>query len=191
MIVIVAFPGLACTGGEENRAAEPSVRQFSAWLDVFNSGDRERYAEFLADSFPARLALLDQEMAFRELTGGFDLRKLERVSATEVSGLAQERASDQFACFELTVAATEPHMIASLDLTAIPRPAEFPIARLTEGEAIAGTQAVLSEDAARDRFSGAVLSRGTARCCSAAPTGWRIANEGSRIPSRPGFASAR
>jgi len=58
MIVIVAFPGLACTGGEENRAAEPSVRQFSAWLDVFNSGDRERYAKFLADSFPARLALL-------------------------------------------------------------------------------------------------------------------------------------
>ncbi|MGO8959019.1 MAG: serine hydrolase domain-containing protein [Streptosporangiaceae bacterium] len=157
MIVIVAFPGLACTGGEENRAAEPSVRQFSAWLDVFNSGDRERYAKFLADSFPTRLALLDQEMAFRELTGGFDLRKLERVSATEVSGLAQERASDQFACFELTVAATEPHVIASLDLTAVPRPAEFPIARLTEGEAIAGIQAVLSEDAARDRFSGAVF----------------------------------
>lgn len=35
-------------------------------------------------------------MAFRDLTGGFDLRKLERVSATEAGGLVQERASDQF-----------------------------------------------------------------------------------------------
>ena len=138
-------------------AAEPSVRQFSAWLDVFNSGDRERYAKFLADSFPARLALLDEEMAFREFTGGFDLRKLERVSPTEVSGLVQERDSDQFARFELTVAATEPHVIASLDLTAIPRPPEFPIARLTEGEAIAGIQTILREDAAEERFSGAAL----------------------------------
>ena len=141
----------------EMAAAEPSARQFSAWLDVFNSGDRERYATFLAGNFPARLAFLDQEMAFREVTGGFDLRKLERVSATEVSGLVQERTSDQFAVFELTVAASEPHVIASLALTAIPRPAEFPVARLTEGETIAGVQAVLREAAAQDRFSGAVL----------------------------------
>jgi D-alanyl-D-alanine carboxypeptidase len=157
MIVVVALPGLAGTGGEENRAAEHSVRQVSAWLDVFNSGDREQYAEFLADSFPSRLTDLDKAMAFRELTGGFDLRKLERVSATEAVGLVQERASDQFARFELTLAATEPHVIVSLDLTAIPRPAEFPIARLTEGEAIAGIQDVLREAAAEDRFSGVVL----------------------------------
>jgi D-alanyl-D-alanine carboxypeptidase len=96
-------------------------------------------------------------MAFRELTGGFDLRKLERVSATEACSLVQERASDQFARFKLTVAAAEPHVIVSLEGTAVSRPAEFPIARPTEGEAIAGVQAVLREDAAADRFSGAVL----------------------------------
>src|SRR5215470_10104819 len=90
MIVVVAPLGPSGAGAEENGPAEPSVSQFSAWLDVFNSGDRERYAEFLAGSFPAR-------------------------------------------------------------------PAEFPIARLTEGEAVAGVQAMLREDAAADRFSGAVL----------------------------------
>ena len=157
MIVVVAPLGPSGAGAEENRPAEPSVSQFCAWLDVFNSGDRERYAEFLAGSFPARLTGLDKEMAFRERTGGFDLRKLERVSATQASGLVQERASDQFARFELTVAANEPHVILSLEGTAIPRPAEFPIARLTEGEAIAGVRAMLREDAAADRFSGAVL----------------------------------
>ena len=136
---------------------EPSVRQFSAWLDVFNSGDRERYAEFLAGSFPARLNSLDKEMAFREVTGGLDLRKLERVSPTEAAALVQERDSDQFARVELTVDATEPHVITSLNLAAIPRPVEFPLARLTEDEAITGIQDVLREATAADRFSGTVL----------------------------------
>jgi CubicO group peptidase (beta-lactamase class C family) len=97
-------------------------------------------------------------MAFRERTGGLDLRKLERVSATEVAVLVQERDSDQFFRVELTVdATTEPQVITSLTLAAVPRPAEFPIARLTENEAITGIQAVLREAAAADRFSGAVL----------------------------------
>jgi D-alanyl-D-alanine carboxypeptidase len=136
---------------------EPSVRRFSAWLDVFNSGDRDRYAEFLAGSFPSRLDSLDKAMAFRELTGGLDLRKLERASATEAAALVQERDSDQFARVELTVDATEPHVITSLNLAGIPRPAEFPIARLTEDEAITGIQDVLRGAAAANRFSGAVL----------------------------------
>jgi hypothetical protein len=141
----------------EIRAVEPSVRQFSAWLDVFNSGDRDRYARFLAGCFPTRLNSLEKAMAFRERTGGLDFRKLERVSATEAAALVQERDSDQFARVELTVDATEPCVITSLSLAAIPRPAEFPIARLTEDEAITGIQDVLRGAAAADRFSGAIL----------------------------------
>jgi CubicO group peptidase (beta-lactamase class C family) len=79
------------------------------------------------------------------------------VSATEAGGLVQERDSDQFARFTLTVEATEPHLIVSLDLAAIPRPSEFAIARLTEGEAIAAVQTVLDRAAGQDRFSGTVL----------------------------------
>ncbi len=148
---------------------QPSFRLLSAWLDAFNSGDRGRYERFLVDNFPSRITFLNEELQFRELTGGFDLRKLERASATKVSGLVQERASDQFARFELRLALdvdvavsgkaqpAEPHVIAALDLTAIPRPVEFPIARLTEGESIAGVEALLRKSAAADRFSGAVL----------------------------------
>ena len=149
----------ACTGAKQDAAEEPSVRQFHAWLDAFNSGDRERFTTFVLDNFvfPSQVVNLNQEMAFRELTGGFDLRKMERVSATEVSGLVQERDSDQFARFELKVEAIEPHLIVAVNLTAIPRPAEFPIERLTEGEAIEGVEALVREDAAADRFSGAVL----------------------------------
>jgi D-alanyl-D-alanine carboxypeptidase len=139
-------------------AVEPSMRQFSAWLEVFNSGDRERCAEFLADRFPSWLKSLDRVMAFRERTGGLDLRKMERVSATEAAVLVQERDSDQFVRVEVTVdATTEPQVITSLTVAAIPRPAEFPIARLAEDEAITGIQDLLREAAAADRFSGVVL----------------------------------
>jgi CubicO group peptidase (beta-lactamase class C family) len=100
---------------------------------------------------------VDEEMGFRQFTGGFDLQKLESVSATQVTGLMQERASDQFARFELQVEATEPHVILSLNLAAIARPEEFAIERLTEGEAIAGVEALLETETAADRFSGAVL----------------------------------
>ncbi len=136
---------------------EPVVRQFSAWLEIFNGGDRDRYAEFLAASFPSRLDSLDMAMLFRERTGGVDLRKLDRVSATEATALVQERESDQFARVELTVDAAEPHVITSLNVAAIPRPAEFAIARLTEDEAITGIHGVLRAADAADRFSGAVL----------------------------------
>jgi CubicO group peptidase (beta-lactamase class C family) len=156
---------VAATDAEAEAREQPSFRQFSAWLDAFNSGDRERYRTFLEHHYPTLVrttsldpeATLDQEMGFRELTGGFELRKLEEVSPTNVSGLLQERNSDQFARFELGVAPAEPHLILYLTLNAIPRPAEFAIERLTEDEAIAGLEARLREDAAADRFSGAVL----------------------------------
>jgi CubicO group peptidase (beta-lactamase class C family) len=166
-LVLLQRPPRALDGRDADARRQLSFRLFSAWLDAFNSGDRERYAKFLADHFPSRAASLDQEMAFREQTGGFDLRKLEQASATQVTGLVQERDSDQFARFELQLAlelnasrevgAAEPHEIVSLDLGAIPRPAEFPIARLTPSEAIAGVKALLRKDAAADRFAGAVL----------------------------------
>jgi len=161
-LCVALLLGSACTSAQQTGAdaddgRQPSLRQFSAWLDAFNTGDRERYEEFLRDNFPSLLAFLDEEMGFRELTGGFELQKLERVTATQVSGLVQERASDQFARFELQVEAAEPHVILSLDLAAIPRPQEFAIERLTEGEAIAGVEALLETEVAADRFSGALL----------------------------------
>jgi len=160
---------------------EPSVRQFSAWLEAFNSGDRDRYAAFLAASFPSRLNSLHKEMAFRERTGGLDLRSLERVSATEAAALVQERDSDLFARAELTVDATEPHVITSLSLAAIPRPAEFPIARLTEHEAIAEVQDVLRGAAAADRFSGTVLVEKDGRILLSHAFG--LADRGLGIPN--------
>ena len=165
----LALPALAAAKSGEGTAAsatvqsavaarqQPPLRLFRAWLAAFNSGDRQRYAAFLRRSFPSRAPFVTPEMGFRELTGGFALRRVGRVSATRVSGWVQERDSDQFARFALTVTASTPRKIRTLELAAIPRPAAFPIERLTEAEAVAGVDALLRKRAAADRFSGAAL----------------------------------
>jgi len=136
---------------------QPSTHQFFAWLAAFNSGDRAQYLRFLQNNFPNRVSGLNQDMEFRANTGGFEFKKLDQASPTKAGGLVQERDSDQFARFTLEVEATLPHRIVSLGLAAIPRPAAFPIPRLTESQAVAAVKALLDKDTAADRFSGAVL----------------------------------
>jgi CubicO group peptidase (beta-lactamase class C family) len=96
-------------------------------------------------------------MDLPERSGGFEFRKLEQGSATQVSGLVQERDSDQFARFTLKVEPAEPHHILWMSLMAIPRPAAFPIPRLTESEAISAVKAQVEKNVAADRFAGTVL----------------------------------
>src|SRR5260370_5233110 len=110
----------------------PAGRQTAAWLEVFNTGNRETYRDFLQKNFPSRLQNLEQEMGFREMTGGFELRKAEESTATKLVALVEERFSDQFARLTLEVEAGEPHHIINIDLRAIPRPAEFSLPHMSE-----------------------------------------------------------
>ena len=116
----LALPALAGAESGRGRAAgaavqsaaearrQPSLRLFRAWLAAFNSGDRTRYARFLERNFPSRTPpMWLGDVGLREITGGFELRKVGRVSATRVSGWVQERDSDQFARFVLRVSAAK------------------------------------------------------------------------------------
>ena len=73
----------------------PAERQFRAWLNAFNAGDRAKYEAFLRERFPSRTARLDGDMDFLLRTGGFDLRRIESVTATTITCLVQERAWEQ------------------------------------------------------------------------------------------------
>lgn len=130
-------------------------QKFSEWLDAFNSGDPDRMAKFLAANFPSMK--VEAQMNFRERTGGFDLRALERATPTSLTGLVQERDSDQFARFTIVLGAAEPHYITQFPVMAIARPAEFPVPRMSEAELIAALRARLDKEAAVDRFAGSVL----------------------------------
>jgi D-alanyl-D-alanine carboxypeptidase len=170
------------TESEATAAREqPSFHQFSAWLAAFNTGDKEKYRQFLASSFPSRIKDLDRDMNFRARTGGFEFRKLEQGSATQVTGLVQERDSDQFARFNLEVENIWPHHIVSLGLVAIPRPAGFEIPRVNETQAIASLKTLLEKNTSADKFSGAVLVAKSGRVLFSGAYG--MADREKKIPN--------
>jgi len=110
-------------------------RQFTAWLAAFNSGDRAALLQYFEKNRPSEVAKVDDELRFRQRTGGFELKKTEESTATRFVALLKERDSDQFARIEFEVGAEEPHLVTKVELRAIPRPPEFAIPRMSEAEA--------------------------------------------------------
>jgi len=135
----------------------PAGRQFAAWLALFNRGDRDAYKEFIDKNYPSDPQPVDREMAFREMTGGFDVKQVEPSKAdTQAELLLQGRNSDQFARILVVVEPAEPHRIVGLEIAAVPRPAAF-VPHLSVGDLIAAVRKRLDLEAAAGRFSGTVL----------------------------------
>jgi D-alanyl-D-alanine carboxypeptidase len=135
----------------------PAGEQFSAWLGAFNSGERARLEAFLRQYKNPGDQDVNGALGFRQQTGGFDLRKIEESTSTRIAGLVQERDSDQFARFAIEVEAEAPHRITRLDLQAIPRPAEFPVERMSQSELLTALKTRLEKDSAADKFAGSVV----------------------------------
>jgi len=135
----------------------PAGRLCAAWLGAFNQPDREAYSAFVRERLPSRAEHLEEELEFRDMTGGFELRKVEESSPTRLVALVQERTSDVFARLVLDVDGAAPQVIKNLDLRAIPRPAAFALPAMSERELVAALEKKLDEEAAAGRFAGAVL----------------------------------
>ncbi len=135
----------------------PAGHQFSAWLTAFNSGDRATLLKFYQANFPARVANIDGAMEFRGETGGFDFKKGEESTPLHFTAIVQEHDTDQMVRIAMDVEEAEPHRIKNSEIRAIPRPAEFALAKMTETELTAALRVRLEKDTAADKFSGAVL----------------------------------
>ncbi len=135
----------------------PADEQFSAWLAAFNSGERDQLEKFRSHFDKPEEHKVEGILGFRQQTGGFDLKKIEESSATKLTGLVQERDSDQFARFTIEVEAAAPYHVTHLEIRATGRPAEFALPRLSQAELVAALRAKLEKDSAADKFSGAVL----------------------------------
>src|SRR5688572_292446 len=155
-VVFLLLIALACVA-QTQFPDTPAGNQAKAWLEVFNAGDADKHKEFLRKNAPSRLDSADREMNFREMVGGFDLKKVEESTPTKLVALVQERASDQFARLTFEVDASEQHQITRLSLQVAARPAEFALPHLSETELVTALRKRMDEVAASDRFSGAVL----------------------------------
>jgi len=155
LVLYALLASFACSA--QSVPDTPAGHQFSAWLVAFNSGDHAALRQFFEKNYPSRVANIGQEFNFRDQTGGFDFKKTEESTATRFVALVKERSSDTFARAEMEVDAAEPHQITRFGLRAVPRPSEFPSPRMSEKELIAALKIKLEQDAASDRFAGAVL----------------------------------
>lgn len=147
----------AGTASAEQVGDASPVAALERWLAAFNSGDPSVISGYLQDSYPSRLPRLNFELMNRGASGGYDLREVSRASSTTASGLLQERDSDQFVEFELTLEGDSSARIESLRLRMIERPDRFPITRLDEAGLLAALQSHAEAQARAGNFAGVVL----------------------------------
>jgi hypothetical protein len=116
-----AESGSAAARASETPAAE---RQFGTWLAAFNGADRAKLAAFHEAYWPSSkdTPTVDDELAFRNSTGGFEIKKVETSTPTCVEVLVKERDSDQFARATMDVEAAAPNKVSKFDMSSIPRP---------------------------------------------------------------------
>ena len=153
---LVVFSALICIA-QTKFPNTPAGHQCAAWLDSFNRGDTNAHRDFLQKNSPERLTHLEREMEFRQRTGGFDVKKVQESTATKIVVMVQERLSDQFALLTMEVQAEQPHTITRIELSTIPRPAEFSLPHLSENQLVAAVKKHIEKGVAADSFAGAVM----------------------------------
>jgi CubicO group peptidase (beta-lactamase class C family) len=159
-VAILFTVALAVAGAAPSVPAIPNTpagRALSAWLSAFDSGDRQQLLQFLQKYSPARAKRIDDEMGFRRMTGGFDLRKIVSSTPTKITALVQEHISDTFARLELTLDDKPPYRVKSLGLLVVDRPAEFALRHLPQQDLLTSLRERLARESSADRFAGAVL----------------------------------
>src|SRR5215831_3244188 len=144
-------------GAQSAAAKGAAEQQFAAWLEEFNNGDKAKFQAFLEKNYPDQAKRMDGIMGFRAMTGGFDLKKVEKSSDTALVAIVKERDSDTFARVEIEVESGEPRRITKFDVRMVPTPVQFAIPRMSEGEALAALKSEIERRAAADRFSGTVM----------------------------------
>jgi hypothetical protein len=96
----------------------PAGHTLGAWLDAFNSGDRARLQSYLAKYDPAKP--VDQEIAFRDQTGGFELLGIDKSERLHIEFRVKEKGSPTVGVGKLEVTDADPAVVATFSLRAIP-----------------------------------------------------------------------
>jgi len=157
MLLAFSLWATVALGASQQTDAPAAERQFRAWLAVFNGGDRAALQEYLRKNNPDRADHVDDELRFREMTGGFEFKKTEESVPTRYVALVKERDSDTFARVTMEVEGAAPHKIkGGLQIMRVETPTEFRVVPMTEHDVIAAVKKLLEVRTASGKFSGAV-----------------------------------
>jgi CubicO group peptidase (beta-lactamase class C family) len=129
----------------------PASQQLKNWLAAYDGSDWNGYLSFVQKSFVTEPEPMLRNPAFRNMTGGFDLKKIEAETPVQVTAVVQERESNQMARIVIEVEAAEPHRIVKL------HPQPIPPAHLEEKELLTRTREYVQRLVSADKFAGVVL----------------------------------
>jgi hypothetical protein len=156
---------VAATGAMAETPTPDTVpgRTLAGWLAAFNSGDRATMERFLVAHVPKRS--VDEELAFRAQTGGFDLLAVEKSEAGSIVFRVREKSGPNVAIGKFE-ASGEPAQMSNFTLRIVPPDFRFVDVRLdgaARRRAIDGASRLLDEyyvfaDAAK-RMGGDVQAR--------------------------------
>jgi hypothetical protein len=124
----------------------PAGRTLKAWFEAFNSGDRARMEAYIQKFDPARP--IDNQINFRNQTGGFDLLSIDESERTHVAFRVKEKAGPTTAIGRLDVKDADPAEVVSFGIRAVPpgvTEADFKIDGAERQRAIDGAAAMLNE----------------------------------------------
>lgn len=163
--------------------ATPAGMRLGEWLRVFNTGELEAIRSFLQGSFAKPGGRnVGNELDFRRMTGGFELKKILESSPTKISAQIKERNSEQFAQVTIEVEPDQPHRITTFELRAIPRPADQTTLRTTEVQALEAVRKHVEEFCASEQFSGTVLVARSGQPLFSRACGW--ANRDAKVANQ-------
>ena len=144
--LLFLFACLLCAQAQTSIPDTPAGHSLQAWLDAFNSADKAKVQAFVSAYDPKRS--VDNMLAFRRQTGGFDLLSVEAESRTELTFKVREKGGTTEAMGHLTVKDAEPAMVVSFAVRAVPPGAaagSFKIDAVVRDRVIDGALAKLNE----------------------------------------------
>lgn len=152
-----------------------ATQRLKNWLAAYGGDDWNAYLAFVKRNFVTEPEPMLRYPPFRNMTGGFDLKKIEAETPVQTTAIIQEHDTDQMARIVVEVESSEPHRIVKLH----PEPIAPP--HLNERELIDRTRRLLERMTLADRFAGDVLIAKDGRAIFA--QGYGLADREQRIPN--------
>src|SRR5512139_4098141 len=104
-------------------AESAAVRLLNEWFAAFNAGDFKAVHAWGATHMPGKPDFGDE--GFREMTGGFVIKRITDLSPTSAEAIVKEQKSDQFARAQLDLDPKDPNHIVEFRLRHTRTPDEF------------------------------------------------------------------
>jgi D-alanyl-D-alanine carboxypeptidase len=151
---VFALTPLGTARAADSPASGPEAL-FARWLAAFNSQEPAAYRALIATAMPDALAYVDDDLAVREASGGFELIRTAATGPRQITAWVKDRSWDRFSKVVLT--AKDDRTIADIVFLGASPPDGFALQRLDEHQALDGFARKLAAEAEAGRFAGAVL----------------------------------